>query len=87
MTTTITTGGINCITQKQALVNQGAPGTDAPFSVQFLLLSCNFRQRSYQIIGFCPKLRDWRPLPIWEIFIPSLTRQLISGQPCDLFYT
>ena len=34
--------------------------TRAPLSVQFLSVSCSFRQKSYQIIGICSKLRDWR---------------------------
>ena len=25
------------------------------------------RQKMFQIIGFCSKLRDWRPHPVWEI--------------------
>ena len=48
---------------------RGAPGT--PPSVQFLSFSCSFRQKSWQIIGICPKLRGWR-LPFWEILDPPL---------------
>ena len=29
--------------------------------IQFLSFSCSFRQKSCQIIGFCAKLRGWRP--------------------------
>ena len=33
-----------------------------PLSVQLLLFSCSFRQKSFQIIVFfCSKLRGWRP--------------------------
>ena len=31
-----------------------------PLSVQFVSFSCSFRQKYCQIIGFCPKLRNWR---------------------------
>ena len=39
---------------------RGVPGT-RPLFVQFLSFSGRFRQISYQIIGFCPKFRGWRP--------------------------
>ena len=32
---------------------------DAP--AQFLKIKCSFQQKSCQKIGFCPKLRGWRP--------------------------
>ena len=32
-----------------------------PLLVQFLSFSCSFRQKSCQIIDFCPKFRSWRP--------------------------
>ena len=32
-----------------------------PFN--FLQFSCSFRQKCCKIIGFCPKIRGWRPLP------------------------
>ena len=30
-------------------------------------LSCSFRQKSCQKIGFCQKLSRWHPPPVWEI--------------------
>ena len=40
-------------------------------SVQFLLISRSFQQKSCQIIGFCPELGGWRPLPMLDL--PLLT--------------
>ena len=45
---------------------QGALGTRAPLSVQFLPFPCSFQQKSCQKIGFCPELKGWRhPPPSW----------------------
>ena len=41
--------------------------------VQYLSFACRFRQKSCQIIGFQPKLRGWRPHPIWEILDQPLS--------------
>ena len=60
----------------------GAPGTRAPFSVQFLLFSFSFRQKPSQIIGFCPKLKGWRPCPVWEILDPPLLTNIFALIEC-----
>ena len=48
-------------------------GRNAP-PIQFLSFSYNFRQKPCQIIGFCSKIRCWRPLSVWEILDPPLER-------------
>ena len=54
-------------------IREPPPPTPAYSSVQFLSFSCVFWQKfCCQIIGFCPKLRDWRPLPVCEIMDPPL---------------
>ena len=40
---------------------QGAEALGTHIPVQFLPFSCSLRQKSCQIIGFHPKLRDWSP--------------------------
>ena len=41
-------------------------------SVQFLWISCRFREKYCQIIGFLPQFRGWCPLA-WEILDPPLS--------------
>ena len=49
----------------------GAP-TSGKSWIRHCSFPCSFRQKSCQIIDFCPKLRDCRPLPVWEILGPPL---------------
>ena len=63
-------------------IRGGAPGTRAPFSVQFLSFSCSFRQNSCQITGFCSKLRGWHPCPGWEILDPPLLTNIFAPTEC-----
>ena len=58
-------------------LNAKLSGTrDAP-PAKFLLLSCSFRQKSCQIIGFHSKLEV--DTPVWEILDPPLMKELFAA--------